>query len=280
MVQKIVAVIIVCVLLQCRSNQQDRKPKKEERFEIKVGKETLKVKAIYKEKDRRKIFEAKDIFPSEGLFLMYKQPRYIHLYLRNTEAEFSVAFINKKFQITQICDLRPDKVEGITSENEVPYALFTVRHWFSAKDIKVKDKVEIPEKLKKLKIEETPYVKIKEAKAYVEIVSTEEQRARGLKYRTKLSKNFGMLFVYKFEDYRSFWMEDTRIPLSIAFIKKDLTISSIHDMKPFDKKTTESEEKVMYALEMNKGWFKKHKIKPGDKVKLPQLKTRPKKKKY
>jgi hypothetical protein len=280
MVIKIIVAFIFCGLLACRSNQEPVKPKKEKKFEIKIGKEKLRVKVVYKEKDRRKIFEAKEVLPSEGIFLMYKRPRYIHLYLRDTQADFSVAFVDKKFQIVQLCDLRHDKGEGITSEKEVSYALFTIRNWFSAKNIKVKDKIEVPEKLKKLKVEETPYVKIKKAKVYVEIAKTEQQRARGLKYRTKLSEDFGMLFIYPFEDYRSFWMEDTRIPLSIAFIKKDLTILSIHDMKPFDKKTTDSEEMVMYALEVNKGWFEKHGIKPGDKVKLPDLGLKPKKKKY
>ena len=103
----------------------------------------------------------------------------------------------------------------------------------------------------------------------VELATTFEEQSLGLMYRDKLEENGGMLFVYPRENFLSFWMKDTRIPLSIAFIKADGRIIQIESMKPYSLDTHVSKEKAKYALEMNEGWFKAHNVREGDTVKIP-----------
>ena len=103
----------------------------------------------------------------------------------------------------------------------------------------------------------------------VELATTFEEQSLGLMYRDKLEENGGMLFVYPRENFLSFWMKDTRIPLSIAFIKADGRIIQIESMKPYSLDTHVSKEKAKYALEMNEGWFRIHNVREGDTVKMP-----------
>lgn len=97
----------------------------------------------------------------------------------------------------------------------------------------------------------------------VEIADTPEERAQGLMYRDHLADDRGMLFVYPDAQERRFWMKNTRIPLSIAFLDPAGTILSIADMKPLDTNTTPSGAPAMYALEVNKGWFAAHGVTVG-----------------
>ena len=103
----------------------------------------------------------------------------------------------------------------------------------------------------------------------VEVATTFEEHILGLMYRDKLEENDGMLFVFPGEKVLSFWMKDTRIPLSIAFIKEDGRIVQIESMKPYSLDTHVSKEKARYALEMNEGWFRVHNVREGDTVKIP-----------
>jgi uncharacterized membrane protein (UPF0127 family) len=84
-----------------------------------------------------------------------------------------------------------------------------------------------------------------------------------------MGKDEGMLFVYERQDWLSFWMKNTPLPLSIAFIDKDGKIVDIQDMESFSLDTHTSAYPARYALEMNRGWFAKEGIKAGDLVKIP-----------
>jgi len=91
-------------------------------------------------------------------------------------------------------------------------------------------------------------------------------------YRKHLGKNDGMLFVYPDTAPRSFWMKDTTIPLSIAFINKRGKILRIREMTPLDVKPVKSVVPASYAVEANRGWFEANGVKVGDIVKpLPPL---------
>jgi uncharacterized membrane protein (UPF0127 family) len=81
-----------------------------------------------------------------------------------------------------------------------------------------------------------------------------------------------MLFVYEVEQYLSFWMKNTSIPLSIAFIDSKGRITDILDMKPFDDEQPNyvSSGPVMYALEVNQGFFDERGVKVGDHAELPR----------
>ncbi|TVM04354.1 MAG: hypothetical protein CV087_00210 [Candidatus Brocadia sp. WS118] len=108
----------------------------------------------------------------------------------------------------------------------------------------------------------------------IELATTSEEQILGLMYRDILGDNEGMLFIFQKEKHVSFWMKDTRIPLSIAFIKADGRIVQIESMKPYSLDTHVSREKVKYALEMKDGWFKAHNVREGDTVKIPRAEVR------
>ncbi len=105
---------------------------------------------------------------------------------------------------------------------------------------------------------------------YVEVAKTAAERERGLMYRKHLEDNRGMLFVFDRDQHLSFWMKNTYIPLSIAFLSKEGKILRIEDMKPLSEKIIESEFSARYALELPRGSFKKVGAKVGNFVKLPE----------
>jgi len=100
----------------------------------------------------------------------------------------------------------------------------------------------------------------------VEIARTEEERAQGLMHRKKLPDGEGMIFIFDRDQQLSFWMKNTVIPLSIAFIASDGRIIEIRDMQPLDLNSVKSSRSVRYALETPQGWFDRAGVKPGDVV--------------
>lgn len=111
-------------------------------------------------------------------------------------------------------------------------------------------------------------------KVTAEVVVSPEQRALGLMHRFSLKPDHGMLFVFERSEPLSFWMKNTFIPLSIAFIGADGRIVNIEDMKPQTEDAHWSKGPALYALEMRKGWFAERGIGPGTVVKgIPARKS-------
>ncbi len=108
--------------------------------------------------------------------------------------------------------------------------------------------------------------------AYAEVAARADERTQGLMYRTALAPDSGMLFVFDSAEFQRFWMKNTLIPLSIAYIDSAGTITDILEMTPLDTTTLyASSRPVPYALEMNRGWFAARGIRPGARVAgLPQ----------
>lgn len=102
-----------------------------------------------------------------------------------------------------------------------------------------------------------------------ELATTPASRAKGLMYRQELPQDQGMLFVFPQARELAFWMKNTLIPLSIAYIAEDGKIISIKDMKPQDETAVHSDGLAIYALEVNQGFFKQHGIQVGDHVQIP-----------
>jgi uncharacterized membrane protein (UPF0127 family) len=99
-----------------------------------------------------------------------------------------------------------------------------------------------------------------------EVATAPDERAAGLMFRKEMAANAGMLFGFEQPAVHCFWMRNTVLPLSIAFIADDGSIVNIADMQP---QTTEShcaEKPVRFALEMNQGWFTKRGLKPGSRL--------------
>jgi uncharacterized membrane protein (UPF0127 family) len=111
---------------------------------------------------------------------------------------------------------------------------------------------------------------IDNAVIHTEIAATEKEQEIGLMYVTKLPDNEGMLFLLPTITQATFWMKNTLIPLSIAYIDRNGVILDIHDMKAMDESIVRSDtDQVAYALEANLHWFALNGIKPGDKLLPP-----------
>jgi uncharacterized membrane protein (UPF0127 family) len=105
----------------------------------------------------------------------------------------------------------------------------------------------------------------------VEIADTPGERQTGLMGRSALAEEAGMLFVFDQEQILSFWMKDTLIPLSIAYVDSEGRIVDIQDMQPLDETSHPSAEPAQYALEVNQGFFEGRGVAVGDVVELPSL---------
>jgi uncharacterized membrane protein (UPF0127 family) len=99
-----------------------------------------------------------------------------------------------------------------------------------------------------------------------QVAATPRQREIGLMFRKNMPSNEGMLFVFEQPTVQCFWMRNTVLPLSAAFVADDGTIINVEDMKPQTTDSHCSKKPVRYVLEMNQGWFGKKGIKDGSKL--------------
>jgi len=99
-----------------------------------------------------------------------------------------------------------------------------------------------------------------------EVAQTPEQRSTGLMFRQAMGQNEGMLFAFEDAGQQCFWMKNTLLPLSVAFVADDGSIVNIETMKPQTEDSHCSTKPVRFVLEMNEGWFGKRGIKPGFKL--------------
>jgi uncharacterized protein len=104
-------------------------------------------------------------------------------------------------------------------------------------------------------------------KLTAEVAMSPAQRETGLMNRFSLKPDHGMLFVFERAEPLAFWMRNTYVALSIAFISADGRILNIEDMQPQTDESHWSKGAALYALEMKKGWFADRGIVPGSTVK-------------
>lgn len=121
----------------------------------------------------------------------------------------------------------------------------------------------------------TGVVRIGDDAFHVKIADTPASRTRGLMERTTLAEDEGMLFVFEDPGILSFWMFNTPLPLDIAFIRDNMTVSSIDTMEPFTLDSHRSIEPVLFALEVPAGEFATRNIQPGDSVEFEGIVTTP-----
>jgi len=101
-----------------------------------------------------------------------------------------------------------------------------------------------------------------------ELARTEEEQARGLMFRKSLKDGEAMLFIFRYDKILAFWMKNTLIPLSVAYIGRDGVIREIHDMRPGNLSPVRSGRSLRYALEVPQGYFERKNIRPGDRLVL------------
>ena len=105
----------------------------------------------------------------------------------------------------------------------------------------------------------------------VQVASTHPQRQTGLMHRKEMPQHEGMLFVFEQPSVQCFWMRNTLIPLTAAFVQDDGGIVNLADMQPLDESSHCSTKPVRYVLEMNHGWFKQRNLKAGAKLRGPMF---------
>ena len=111
-------------------------------------------------------------------------------------------------------------------------------------------------------------LKVKNIELNIEYADNYERRAQGLMFRKSLCGECGMFFRFGNPRIAGIWMKNTFVPLDVAFIRKDGVITDIKALTPHDLTSINSSEIVLYALEMNQGWFKKNGIAVGDKINI------------
>ncbi|MBU1099183.1 MAG: DUF192 domain-containing protein [Bacteroidetes bacterium] len=105
------------------------------------------------------------------------------------------------------------------------------------------------------------------SKIDIELADDEESRSTGMMYRAKMDENQGMFFIFPYENFQSFWMRNTILPLDIMFVNSKLEIVTIHkNAKPFDENSYPSTSIAQYVVEVNGGYSDKVGIKEGDKI--------------
>ena len=105
-----------------------------------------------------------------------------------------------------------------------------------------------------------------------QVATTDDERMTGLMFRKEMPQQEGMLFVFDYPSQQCFWMKNTLLPLSVAFVADDGTIVNIDEMKPQTLDSHCSTKPVRYVLEMNQGWFARRGIKAGTKLEAPLFK--------
>ena len=104
-----------------------------------------------------------------------------------------------------------------------------------------------------------------------EIARTQEEQRQGYMHRQSIKDGEGMLFFNESDRVLSFWMRDTHVPLSIAFISSDGRILEIYDMEPLSLESVHSSRSVRHALEVPQGWFNRAGVRIGDRLLLEGL---------
>jgi uncharacterized membrane protein (UPF0127 family) len=99
-----------------------------------------------------------------------------------------------------------------------------------------------------------------------QVAQTPEQRSIGLMYRSEMPQHEGMLFVFEQPATQCFWMKNTLLPLTAAFVADDGTIVNLADMKPQSTDAHCSDKPVRFVLEMHQGWFVKKGLKAGSRL--------------
>lgn len=106
----------------------------------------------------------------------------------------------------------------------------------------------------------------------VQLALSPAEMQRGLMGRRELAPEEGMLFVYDWPQSLSFWMRNTPLPLDIGFFDAAGVLREIYPLEPFDEKAVRSRrDDLLYALEMNRGWFASRDVRPGAQLDLPAL---------
>lgn len=117
-----------------------------------------------------------------------------------------------------------------------------------------------------------PIVDFGHAQVEVELAIDRTTQAQGLMHRKSMAEDHGMLFVFDQPKQMSFWMRNTHLPLDIGYLTADGVLREVYPLYPHDETSRKSiRSDLLFALEVNQGWFARHNVKPGDSFDLEAL---------
>lgn len=203
-----------------------------------------------------------------GVLIAYPKPRLMHLFAK-LNVKVNLYFLADDLKIAETHELprmpysHIIEIPGAGSSAAYRYALLLKAPFSYEGEVERLVRQEVP----RLKPEEMPFVQIGDTKIDVEVCETDDKRQRGYMYRTRVSADEGMLFMYREPSQHSFWMKNCPMAISVAFINDEMKICNIEDMAPFDDSSQHlSSEIVRYALEVPQGYLTRRGIKPHDTV--------------
>lgn len=196
-----------------------------------------------------------------GMIFVYPDEKLRSFWMRSTPIPLSVAFLDAKGTVLNVLEMKAlDGTPRYKSAGEARYAVEANEGWFARHGVKPGDRVKFA-----YRAERIDGVAFGSTVVKVEVADEPRAVERGLMYRDSLADDAGMLFVFPRPQRLEFWMRNTKIPLSIAFMDARRKVLNIEDMQAFDDRTRHhSKGPAIYALEVNQGWFAKHGVKPGD----------------
>lgn len=214
------------------------------------------------EKHQLGLMNRESLASDAGMIFVYPTSEKHEFWMKNTLIPLSICFLDDRGKVLNVVDeMTPrDTTKRYPSAGPARYAVEANKDWFKNNGVKPGDVARFAYRHEKIE-----GVAFGPNRVRVETVDRPETVERGLMNRDKMDPDAGMLFVFPRPQVLRFWMKNTRIPLSIAFMDPSRKILNLRDMEPFDEKTRHHSDGVaLYALEVNKGWFAAHNVKPGD----------------
>lgn len=222
-------------------------------------------------KHARGLMDRDSLSTDAGMLFVYPAAEPHEFWMKDTLIPLSIAFLDDSGKIINVIDemVPMDITKRYPSKAPARYAVEANKNWFKNAGIKAGDTAQFVYRSEKIE-----GVGFGSKMVKVETVDRPETVEKGLMNRDHLDENAGMLFMFPRPQVMRFWMKNTRIPLSIAFLDTRRKVLNIRDMEPFDIKTRHvSEGQAIYALEVNKGWFERAGVKPGDVARFLQSTT-------
>ena len=199
-----------------------------------------------------------------GSLCSWNRDRILHFFSTDTPKPCDVVLLDAAGRVVEIASLASHSDVGITSKVEARHALFLSAGAVKEDGLAEGDVVKFSKEISDAKIEAMPVVKIDGHEVHVETSHRLTERQRGLMHRPRLSKDNGMLFLYEVPGERSFWMQNTLIPLDISYFDAEGRLLNVARMKAHEDPSKGGELKApsagaaRYVLEVNYGWYDAH----------------------
>jgi uncharacterized membrane protein (UPF0127 family) len=234
---------------------------------------TVPVEYLRSDQDRRWPVHSWDVSLPEGGGRLTGWPRNRILYLSSLKTIYDVAFLAADGTIVETAQVTRD--DGITSTKEARWALVLPSGWLAKHGARAGDAVAFSKEIQEAPPRPMPELSIGGAKVQVELSYKDWERSWGLSHRRAMSPDDGMLFIYRSENDRRFWMGDCHFGLDIAFFDAKRRLLNVVSIDPYPDPKVDpgvdapggrapSAGPAQFVLEVQKGWFRRHALVGAD----------------